>query len=108
MNYLLIIGLVLAGIGIIGLFGQPKTDKRTKTGIEKGKTTSYGLCFILIAVGAGLIYIDSKFFSDEQKSSVTNKSDVPSDVTPKQTENNEKDAKESNFERSDSIRSGDY
>lgn len=39
MDYLLIIGLVLAGIGIIGLFGQPKTDKRTKTGIEKGKTT---------------------------------------------------------------------
>ena len=73
MDYLLIIGLVLAGIGIIGLFGQPKTDKRTKTGIEKGKTTSYGLCFILIITGAGLIYIDSRFFSDEQKSSVNNK-----------------------------------
>ena len=108
MDYLLTIGFVLVGIGIIGLFIQPKTDKRTKTGLEKGKTTSYGLCFILITVGAGLIYVDSKFFSDEEKSSVTSKSGVTSDVTPKQTENNKHDAKESNLERSDSIRNGDY
>ena len=46
MNYLLIIGLVLAGIGIIGLFGQPKTEKRTKTEIEKGKTTSWSLFYL--------------------------------------------------------------
>ena len=84
-----------------------KQKKGQKLRLKKEKQLP-GLCFILIGVGAGLINIDSKFFSDEQKSSVTNKSDVPSDVTPKQTENNEKDAEESNFERSDSIRNGDY
>ena len=66
MNILFIAGLILVALGILLLFAQPKEDKRTKTGFEKNATTSYGMCYILISIGAGLLYFDSKFFSDEK------------------------------------------
>ena len=108
MNILFLAGLILVALGILLLIGQPKEDKRTKTGFEKNSTTSYGMCFILISIGAGLLYIDSKFFLDEKKSNVATESSTSSNETQKQRENKEKDSKESNFEKSDSIRDGDY
>tara|TARA_X000000950_G_C13506275_1_gene493852 strand:- start:259 stop:570 length:312 start_codon:yes stop_codon:yes gene_type:complete len=103
MKIMFIAGLVLVALGTIALFGQPKRDKRTKTGLEKNKTTSYGLCFILILIGSGLLYVDSKFFSDEQESNISSESS-----TSYKERNNTEDTKEPNTERSNSIRSGDY
>lgn len=101
MNFLFITGLVLLGLGIIGLFSQPKTDKRTKTGIKKGKTTSLGLCLILIITGAGSLYIDSKFFSEKDKRNLSSESQ-------NQKEIHMKSEKKPITEKSNTIRNEDY
>lgn len=52
-------GTVLLVLGIIMLFGQPKKDGRTRTGIEKGKTSSIGTSLIFIVLGIGCLYLES-------------------------------------------------
>ena len=50
------------------------TDKRTTTGIAKGKPTSMGFGLILIITGSGLLYTDSKFLSGSHKYNLSSKS----------------------------------